>query len=38
MLSANDTLFFPDERHMLRFLPDRAYLNERIDAYFLANV
>jgi dipeptidyl-peptidase-4 len=33
-----DTLFFPEERHMLRFLPDRVYLNERIDAYFLANL
>jgi dipeptidyl-peptidase-4 len=33
-----DTLFFPDERHMLRFLPDRVYLNERIAAYFLAHL
>ena len=33
-----ETLFFPDERHMLRFLPNRRYLNERIDAYFLANL
>jgi dipeptidyl-peptidase-4 len=33
-----DTLFFPDERHMLRFLPNRVYLNERIDAYFLAHL
>lgn len=33
-----DTLFFPDERHMLRFLPERVYLNERIDAYFLAHL
>jgi dipeptidyl-peptidase 4 len=33
-----DTLFFPDERHMLRFLPERVYLNERIDAYFLEHL
>jgi dipeptidyl-peptidase-4 len=33
-----DTLFFPDERHMLRYLPDRVYLNERIDAYFLTHL
>ena len=33
-----DTLFFPAERHMLRFLPVRVYLNERIDAYFVANL
>jgi dipeptidyl-peptidase-4 len=33
-----DTLFFPNERHMLRFLPNRVYLNKRIDAYFLAHL
>jgi dipeptidyl-peptidase-4 len=33
-----DTLFFPDERHMLRHLPDRVYLNERIDSYFLSHL
>lgn len=33
-----ETLFFPDERHMLRFLPNRRYLNERIDAFFLAHL
>lgn len=33
-----DTLFFPDERHMLRFLPNRVYLNERIDTYFLSHL
>jgi dipeptidyl-peptidase 4 len=33
-----DTLFFPEERHMPRFLHDRVYLSERIDAYFLANL
>jgi dipeptidyl-peptidase-4 len=33
-----DTLFFPEERHMLRYLPNRVYLNERIDAYFLAHL
>jgi dipeptidyl-peptidase-4 len=33
-----DTLFFPDERHMLRFVPNRVYLNERIAAHFLAHL
>ena len=33
-----DTLLFPEERHMLRFLPSRVYLNERIAAYFQAHL
>ncbi|HLY32357.1 MAG TPA: prolyl oligopeptidase family serine peptidase, partial [Ktedonobacterales bacterium] len=33
-----DTLFFPEERHMLRSLPNRVYLNERIVAYFQAHL
>jgi len=33
-----DTLFLPEERHMLRFLTNRVYLNERTAAYFLANL
>lgn len=33
-----DTLFLPDERHMVRHLVDRTYLNERTVSYFERNL
>ena len=33
-----DTVFFSDERHMLRFAPNRVYMNEQIVAYFLTHL
>ncbi len=33
-----DTIFFPEERHMLRFAPNRLYMNERLVSYFLAHL